>query len=159
MGSGETQCATCIQASTDQGEVMSRQGSAAVLSWGDSPPDQANLIRDLIREELRRGLGRHSRASPTCWEVALAPPHAVLTLLGGPPSAWGTTDNKNSNNILFGYHQPSAPAASSCIRHFAASSVLVPLWLCFARSSSPASPALPVDDASSSIRAAIPGAL
>ena len=42
---------------------MSRQGSAAVLPRGDLRPDQANLIRELIREELRRGLGRRSRRS------------------------------------------------------------------------------------------------
>ena len=42
---------------------MSRQGSAAVLPRGDSLPDQANLIRDLMRKELRRGLGCRSRHS------------------------------------------------------------------------------------------------
>ena len=62
-GSGETPCATCIQASADQGEVLNRQGSAAVPPRGDLPPVQANLIRDLICEVLRRGLGRRSRRS------------------------------------------------------------------------------------------------
>ena len=59
-GSGETPRATCIQANADQGEVLSRQGSAVMPPRGDSPPYQAILIRDLIREELRRGLGRYS---------------------------------------------------------------------------------------------------
>ena len=42
-GSGETPRAICIQANADQGEVLNRQGSAAVLPQGDSLPDQANL--------------------------------------------------------------------------------------------------------------------
>ena len=63
MDSGETPRATCFQASTDQGEAMSRQVSAPVPPRGDSPPDKANLIRELMREELRRGLGRRSHCS------------------------------------------------------------------------------------------------
>ena len=51
------------EASVDQGEAMNRQGRAAVPPRGDSPLDQANLIRDLIREELRRVLGRRGRRS------------------------------------------------------------------------------------------------
>ena len=53
MGSGETPGSTCIQANTDQGEVLNRQDSVA----------RANLIRDLLRKELCRGLGRRSRRS------------------------------------------------------------------------------------------------
>ena len=59
-GSGEILRATSIHANADQGEVSNRQGSLAAPPWGDSPPDQADLIRELIHEELRRGLGRHS---------------------------------------------------------------------------------------------------
>ena len=62
-GSGETPCATCIQANVDQGEVLNRQGNAAMPPRGDSRPDQANLISDHIREKLRRGLGHRSRRS------------------------------------------------------------------------------------------------
>ena len=47
----------------DRPEVLNRQGSAAVSPQGYSPPGQANLIRDFIREELRRGLGRRDHHS------------------------------------------------------------------------------------------------
>ena len=57
-GLGETPRTTCFHASADQGEAMTRQGSAAVPPHGDSLTDQANLMRDLIHEELLRGLGR-----------------------------------------------------------------------------------------------------
>ena len=49
-GSGETPSTTCFNASADKGEAMTRQGSAAVPPRGDSLTDQANLIRDFIRE-------------------------------------------------------------------------------------------------------------
>ena len=58
-GTGTPQI-TSLPARTDQDEAMSRQGSAAVPHCGDSPADQSSLIRNLIREELRRGLGRPS---------------------------------------------------------------------------------------------------
>ena len=54
---------TSLPASTDQDEAMTRQGSAAVLPHGDSPAVQASLIRNLIREEVRRGMGHRSRRS------------------------------------------------------------------------------------------------
>ena len=61
-GTGTPQL-TSPPASTSQAEAMSRQGSAVIPPRGDSPSDQTNLIRDLIREELRRGLGHRSRRS------------------------------------------------------------------------------------------------
>ena len=62
-GSGQTPHTTSFHASASQGEAMTRQGSAAVPPREDSPAVQANLIRDLIREELRRGLGCRSHRS------------------------------------------------------------------------------------------------
>ena len=59
-GSGEIAQSTTTQAHTDHKEVSVRQVSLAGLR-GDSQPDQSSLIRELIREELRRGLGRRSR--------------------------------------------------------------------------------------------------
>ena len=55
MGFGGKRLATLTHANTDQGEVSTGQGSAAVL-----PPDQAYLIGVLIRVELCRGMGRRS---------------------------------------------------------------------------------------------------
>ena len=82
-GSGETGTPWTprTNASADQVDSMTRQGSAAVSPRGDSPTDQANLVRDLIREELRRGLGRCSRRS----EREAPWPHSrrrVLVLVG-----------------------------------------------------------------------------
>ena len=61
-GTGAQQI-TSLPARTDQGEAMSRQGSVAVLHRGDLPADQSSLIRNIIREKLRRGLGRRIRRS------------------------------------------------------------------------------------------------
>ena len=54
---------TRIQASTEHAEVLSRQASPVGPPLGDSHPVQSSMIRELIREELRRGLGRRSRRS------------------------------------------------------------------------------------------------
>ena len=74
-GSGQTPRITCVHASADQGEAMTRQCRAVVTSRGDSSTDQANLIRDWIREEMRRGLGRLSRPSEREGSVSSSSSH------------------------------------------------------------------------------------
>ena len=62
-GAGTAAPTTCFNASASQGEAMSRQVSTPVPPRGDSQADQATLIRDLIRDELRKGLGHRSHHS------------------------------------------------------------------------------------------------
>ena len=52
---------TSLQASTSQVEAMSRQGNAVVPPYIDSPSDQTSMIREIIRKELRRGMGHRRR--------------------------------------------------------------------------------------------------
>ena len=59
---------------------MNRQGSVGVPPREDSLPVQAYLIRDMIREELRRGLGRCSRCSEG--RAACPPLRRILVQLG-----------------------------------------------------------------------------
>ena len=61
-GNGSPQ-STSPHANTDPDQAMVRQGSASAPPRGDWPADQADLIRTIIREELRRGAGRRSRRS------------------------------------------------------------------------------------------------
>ena len=56
IGSDEIAQSTSTQTHTDHKEVLVRQASSAA-SRGDSQPDQSSLIREFLREELRRGLG------------------------------------------------------------------------------------------------------
>ena len=76
-------------------------------------------------------------------------PIFVSTLLSGFSGA----------RLAQGYHQSSATITSSYVRHAAgasAHSIHVLFCLCVARSSSPDTAALPVDDACSPVRVAIP---
>ena len=78
---------------------MIRQGSAAEPPWGDSLPDQANLIRDLIPEELRRGMGRCSRCSER----------------EGSASSSSQEGSRSSQSHSF-RHCPRAPSHTRCSR-------------------------------------------